>query len=352
MRKQEIERGVTLVGPHRDDLLLKLGRLPAKGYASHGESWSYALALRLASYDLLRAEGNEPVLVLDDVFAELDARRRERLAELVAPGEQVLVTAAVDDDVPGVLAGRAVRGGGRDGGARMSERTERAARAAGRRPGAVGRRPGAGGAAGGQGAGAGAWRRGRSRRSRRGGGGLRSGARADGRDPLPLGAAINRLITERGWETPAAVGGVMGRWPQIVGAEVAKHCVPRAVRRGRAGADRAVRLHGVGDAAAAAGPAAGGPAQRGPRARHGEADQGAGPGGPPAATARCARPAARARRHLRVTGSVRGVPSGRPGAAGRRPLCDTARGAIAAWSGAEPAHGSRGLTAGSAECPL
>ncbi|MEW2161663.1 DNA replication/repair protein RecF [Streptomyces sp. NPDC007084] len=104
-RKSEIERGVTLVGPHRDDLVLKLGQLPAKGYASHGESWSYALALRLASYDLLRAEGNEPVLVLDDVFAELDSRRRERLAELVAPGEQVLVTAAVDDDVPGVLTG-------------------------------------------------------------------------------------------------------------------------------------------------------------------------------------------------------------------------------------------------------
>jgi DNA replication and repair protein RecF len=105
VRKQEIERGVTLVGPHRDELALKLGSMPAKGYASHGESWSYALALRLASYDLLRAEGNEPVLVLDDVFAELDVRRRERLAELVAPGEQVLVTAAVDDDVPGVLAG-------------------------------------------------------------------------------------------------------------------------------------------------------------------------------------------------------------------------------------------------------
>ncbi|GAB7032277.1 DNA replication/repair protein RecF [Streptomyces sp. NPDC021749] len=121
-RKQEIERGVTLVGPHRDDLVLKLGQLPAKGYASHGESWSYALALRLASYDLLRAESpigpegpstgggggrraGEPVLVLDDVFAELDARRRERLAELVAPGEQVLVTAAVVDDVPGVLVG-------------------------------------------------------------------------------------------------------------------------------------------------------------------------------------------------------------------------------------------------------
>ncbi|MEU8773144.1 DNA replication/repair protein RecF [Streptomyces sp. NPDC048606] len=105
VRKQEIERGVTLVGPHRDDVLLRLGELPAKGYASHGESWSYALALRLASYELLRSEGAEPVLILDDVFAELDARRRERLAELVAGGEQVLVTAAVDDDVPGVLAG-------------------------------------------------------------------------------------------------------------------------------------------------------------------------------------------------------------------------------------------------------
>jgi DNA replication and repair protein RecF len=113
VRKQEIERGVTLVGPHRDDVLLRLGDLPAKGYASHGESWSYALALRLASYELLRSEGSEPVLILDDVFAELDARRRERLAELVAPGEQVLVTAAVDDDVPGVLAGTrfAVSGG-------------------------------------------------------------------------------------------------------------------------------------------------------------------------------------------------------------------------------------------------
>ncbi|GGO86183.1 DNA replication/repair protein RecF [Wenjunlia tyrosinilytica] len=104
-RKQELERGITLVGPHRDDLVLKLGELPAKGYASHGESWSYALALRIASFELLRADGAEPVLVLDDVFAELDASRRRRLAELVAPGEQVLVTAAVDEDVPAVLAG-------------------------------------------------------------------------------------------------------------------------------------------------------------------------------------------------------------------------------------------------------
>lgn len=104
-REREIERGLTLVGPHRDDLVLRLGELPARGYASHGEAWSLALALRLASFGLLKEEGPEPVLVLDDVFAELDGRRRERLAELVAAGEQVLVTAAVGEDVPGVLAG-------------------------------------------------------------------------------------------------------------------------------------------------------------------------------------------------------------------------------------------------------
>ncbi|MFV0252936.1 MAG: DNA replication/repair protein RecF [Beutenbergiaceae bacterium] len=110
LRTREIERGVSLVGPHRDDLDLRLGELPAKGYASHGESWSLALALRLASYQLLRSDdswdgGGDPVLILDDVFAELDARRRERLAELVADAEQVLITAAVADDVPAALSG-------------------------------------------------------------------------------------------------------------------------------------------------------------------------------------------------------------------------------------------------------
>jgi DNA replication and repair protein RecF len=104
-RPQEIERGVTLVGPHRDDMAIDLGGMPARGYASHGECWSLAVALRLASYDLLREDGADPVLLLDDVFAELDGSRRRRLAELVAPAEQVLVTAAVPDDVPGELAG-------------------------------------------------------------------------------------------------------------------------------------------------------------------------------------------------------------------------------------------------------
>lgn len=105
VRPQELERGVSLVGPHRDDLDLVLGETPAKGYASHGESWSFALALRLASYHLLAEDGAEPVLVLDDVFAELDSRRRARLAELVAGAEQVLVTAAVPEDVPAELSG-------------------------------------------------------------------------------------------------------------------------------------------------------------------------------------------------------------------------------------------------------
>ena len=104
-RDAELDRGVTLVGPHRDDIVLSLGELPARGYASHGESWSFALALRLASYELLRSDGGEPVLILDDVFAELDASRREQLADLVAPAEQVLVTAAVAADVPEQLSG-------------------------------------------------------------------------------------------------------------------------------------------------------------------------------------------------------------------------------------------------------
>jgi DNA replication and repair protein RecF len=113
MRRQEVERGVCLVGPHRDDLELRLGDGPAKGYASHGESWALALALRLASYRLLCDDDVEPVLVLDDVFAELDSRRRTALADVARRAEQVLVTAAVAEDVPDALDGDrfAVSGG-------------------------------------------------------------------------------------------------------------------------------------------------------------------------------------------------------------------------------------------------
>ena len=105
VRRNELDRGISLIGPHRDDLELLLGDGPAKGYASHGESWSFALALKLGAFALLRSDGVDPVLVLDDVFAELDVTRRERLAELIADADQVLITAAVQADVPAALGG-------------------------------------------------------------------------------------------------------------------------------------------------------------------------------------------------------------------------------------------------------
>jgi DNA replication and repair protein RecF len=106
-RREELARGVTVVGPHRDDVVISLGANPAKGYASHGESWSCALSLRLGAYEVLRSldDGGDPVLILDDVFAELDAGRRQRLAQMVAGAEQVLITAAVAQDVPAELEG-------------------------------------------------------------------------------------------------------------------------------------------------------------------------------------------------------------------------------------------------------
>jgi len=114
-RDAELERGMCLVGPHRDDLELRLGDQPAKGFASHGESWSFAVALRLAAYELLRAEGTDPVLLLDDVFAELDATRRRALASVAESAEQVLVTAAVLEDIPADWDARRVHIDLRDG---------------------------------------------------------------------------------------------------------------------------------------------------------------------------------------------------------------------------------------------
>jgi DNA replication and repair protein RecF len=105
VRRNELDRGISLIGPHRDDLELLLGGGPAKGYASHGESWSFALGLRLGAFALLRSDGVDPVLVLDDVFAELDVTRRDRLAGLVVGADQVLITAAVPADVPAALGG-------------------------------------------------------------------------------------------------------------------------------------------------------------------------------------------------------------------------------------------------------
>jgi DNA replication and repair protein RecF len=111
VRRREIERGITLVGPHRDDVLLTVNALPARGYASHGESWSLALALRLGAVELLRHSlpTGDPIVILDDVFAELDERRRIRLADRVSRYEQVIVTAAVEADIPPALAGHVTR---------------------------------------------------------------------------------------------------------------------------------------------------------------------------------------------------------------------------------------------------
>jgi DNA replication and repair protein RecF len=100
---QEIERGVTLIGPHRDDLHLQLGEFPAKGYASHGESWSIAIALRIGSFNLLKSEGAEPILILDDIFAELDTSRRQQLTSVAQMAEQTIITAAVESDLPAEL---------------------------------------------------------------------------------------------------------------------------------------------------------------------------------------------------------------------------------------------------------
>ena len=103
MQYQEIERGITLVGPHRDDLILQLGEFPAKGYASHGESWSFAISLKIASLELLKTQGLDPILILDDVFAELDNNRRARLVQATKLAEQTIVTAAVEGDLPADL---------------------------------------------------------------------------------------------------------------------------------------------------------------------------------------------------------------------------------------------------------
>ena len=101
--RQETERGASLIGPHRDDLHLQLGDFPAKGYASHGESWSMAISLRIGSFNLLKSEGAEPILILDDIFAELDIARRAQLTSVTKMAEQTIITAAVESDLPAEL---------------------------------------------------------------------------------------------------------------------------------------------------------------------------------------------------------------------------------------------------------
>ena len=104
-RGAELDRGLTLTGPHRDDLLLILGDHLVKGYASHGESWSIALSLKLATYNLLKSDGLSPILILDDVFSELDEERRDRLAEIAKGADQTIITVAVENDLPKSITG-------------------------------------------------------------------------------------------------------------------------------------------------------------------------------------------------------------------------------------------------------
>jgi DNA replication and repair protein RecF len=300
-RGDELDRGISLVGPHRDELLLSLGhgpgddRLPVKGYASHGESWSFALALRLASYDLLRADGDDPILILDDVFAELDTERRAQLAELVAGAEQVLVTAAVAADVPAALAGARFSVGG---GEVVREQCGSAGASGG--AAAPGRRPGPGqgadprnrevdarGAA--QGAPQGHARPGTGQRRaprRPGPSAARHHAEPPRRRPRlgarPQGARRLRPVGRAGGRRDRAAlhAGVLRRRP------------PR----------RAHRLHGLGHAAAAARADRRTPAQRGARPRVGHGHRGTRPA--PAHLEEGAPVGARrpgAARHLRVT---------------------------------------------------
>ena len=263
VRASELDRGVCLAGPHRDELELSVRDLPARGYASHGESWSLALALRLASFDLLRAGREDPVLILDDVFAELDAGRRDRLAALVAEAEQVLVTAAVPEDIPSLLTGAhfKVSAGSLTEAAPPRESAPQAAAATARRQ------------AGGR-----AWTR-RGRRCAltrsapgwpprpwrgpeptRGRGEIAQGPASASRikpriqnemgltpqatpspswsarprrdDPQPLTAAVGGLLSARGWRERAAVGAVFGHWPDIVGPQLALHTKPESFEAG------------------------------------------------------------------------------------------------------------------------
>ena len=269
VRASELDRGVCLAGPHRDELELSVRGLPARGYASHGESWSLALALRLASFDLLRAGREDPVLILDDVFAELDTGRRDRLAALVAAAEQVLVTAAVPEDIPGILTGAHFKVSG-------GTLTE-VPGAAGAVPGV----PGEGdmaeglphwGVSGGLGP---PWKRCALTRSAPGWPprrwpareptpGREASARAPLRasparprisqnerarlpqapaspswsarprrdDPQPLTAAVGGLLSARGWREKAAVGAVFGHWQDIVGPQLALHTKPESFDSG------------------------------------------------------------------------------------------------------------------------
>ena len=230
-RAAELDRGLTMVGPHRDDLVLRVRGLPVKGYASHGESWSVALALRLASAELLRADSpaGDPVLILDDVFAELDTDRRARLAALAADYEQVVVTAAVEEDVPAGAgrARRARRGGPHRGGGVRD----------GHRAGLV-RRRGLAGCGARDDRDVPAPARARAERGGRAPAPVAgvvdddNAPFAPGRDPKGLGDALSDLTREAGWVPQLAREDLVLQWDDVAGEDTARHAQPVALTDG------------------------------------------------------------------------------------------------------------------------
>ena len=235
---------MTLAGPHRDDLVFELNNLPAKGYASHGESWSFALALKLASAELLRRDSTsgDPVLILDDVFAELDQSRRRRLAEAVTGYEQVIITAAVFEDVPAVLAAHAIHihaGAVVDGPptaratrSRSWLNTVRPPRSTcGSRTSSATRMPHANAPG--------------ARPVPQIGSSVPFGA---GRDPRGLGETISSLTAQLGWNSPLAQSDLLALLDRTGRGGDREALHPRRHRRGHA--DRALRVDRLGDTAA------------------------------------------------------------------------------------------------------
>ena len=301
----------------------RLGDLPVKGYASHGESWSFALALRLASYDLLRDDGDDPVLILDDVFAELDTGRRAQLADLVADAEQVLVTAAVAEDIPDAAARPPLHGRRRRGAPAMrtsrSRPGPRAAIRATRRAtdddgldlarsiarGLAGRTGSPAGPAAPQDAGS-------SRPGAASPTGL-SGATPTTATRRRSTRTLGRLVADQGWATDLRVHGVFTRWSAIVGREVAEHCTPESYAEGRlvvrtdstAWATQMTLLAGRVVT----------PAQRGARRRHGRVIDVLGPHVPRWTQGPAPGQGPRPARHLRLSRPAAGVRSAEPSAA-------------------------------------
>ena len=266
-RDAELDRGVCLVGPHRDDLELVLGDQIAKGFASHGESWSMALSLRLAAYELLRSEGTDPVLLLDDVFAELDTARRRSLAVVAGEAEQVLLTAAVPDDIPLDLDARRITiglaeddGGPGVGGDAMTDDGRDSSAACWRRPAAPrGRRVRTSDRAASR-RGLRAWPDGRAAAV---GPGLGPGP--DARDPQLLGTVTRNLAATRGWSARVAEGTVFGSLG--VGGRRADLRPRLAHRPARRGAERDGGVNRLGHSVADDAGATAGQDRRGGRGR-------------------------------------------------------------------------------------